>query len=284
MNGTVIKKVWGTACAACAVLALLGTAGREDRVLRVADRSTITLAGMAAELAPARAVFIGELHHVAEHHRIQLDVIRALHRSGVPVALGLEMFRSGQQEVLDQWTAGTLGEQQFRRTYERNWTLPWELYRDIFLFARENRIPLVGLNVPDDLTRKVARNGFASLTDEDLKRLPQGISCEVDDTYREFIRRSHGIPGHGGQSFQHFCEAQLVWDKVMALNIADRLRRDPGRTVVVLAGSGHAWRRGIPAQLRQLAPDVRSAVVMPLIDGKITPERVTADDADFVVL
>ena len=35
---------------------------------------------------------------------------------------------------------------------------------------------------------------------------------------------------------------------------------------------------------RRLAPDVRSAVVMPLIEGKITPEMVTADDADFVVL
>jgi len=284
MNRTAIRTGWRAAVAVAAVLLLLGAAGREDRVLRVADRSTITLAGMAAELAPARVVFIGELHHVAEHHRIQLDVIRALHRSGVPVALGLEMFRAGQQAVLDQWTAGRLDEQQFRRTYERNWTLPWELYRDIFLFARENRIPLVGLNVPDDLTRKVARSGFASLTDEELKRLPRGISCEVDDTYREFIRRSHGIPGHGGRSFQYFCEAQQVWDTVMARNIADRLLLEPDRTVVVLAGSGHAWRRGIPTRLRQLAPDIRSAVVMPLIDGKITRERVTADDADFVVL
>jgi uncharacterized iron-regulated protein len=106
----------------------------------------------------------------------------------------------------------------------------------------------------------------------------------VDETYREFIRRSHGLPAHGEQSFHFFCEAQMVWDTAMAKHLADYLARNPKRTAVVLAGSAHAWRRGIPAQLRQTAPNLRSTVVVPLLDHKITKDSVTAADADYVIL
>lgn len=284
MTGRIAVRASGLLLASLIVGVLLGAGAGDGWVFRVADRSLTTLDGMARELGGARAVFIGEVHSEADHHRVQLDVLRALHRAGVPMVIGLEMFRAGQQAELDRWTEGVLGEPQFRAVYERNWTLPWELYRDIFLFAREKRIPLLGINVPDDVISKVAREGFASLTGKDLQRLPKGISCSVDERYREFIRRSHGVRGHSGRSFEHFCEAQMVWDAVMAQHVADRLEIEPVRAVVVLSGSGHAWRRGIPAQLRRLAPDVRSAVVMPLIEGRIGRSSVTGDDADFVVL
>jgi uncharacterized iron-regulated protein len=253
-------------------------------VLRVADRTTIPFARMVQEITDAHAIFIGELHESAEHHRIQLEVIRSLHASGVPLALGLEMFRAENQVGLDQWIDGSLDEHAFRRLYEGNWTLPWQLYRDIFLFARENRIPLVGLNVAEGVTRKVARSGFSSLTPEELRKLPPGISCSVDNTYEDFIRRSHGLPAHGGRSFRFFCEAQMLWDAAMAKHLAEYLARNPTRMAVVLAGSAHAWRRGIPAQLRQTAPSLRSTVVVPLLDHKITKDSVTTADADYVVL
>jgi uncharacterized iron-regulated protein len=194
------------------------------------------------------------------------------------------MFQAEHQDGLDEWTAGRMDERTFRRLYEKNWTLPWELYADIFRYARDHRIPLLGLNVPADVTSKVARSGFASLDDEDLRKLPPGITCEVDDTYMEFIRRSHGVHAHGGRSFRYFCEAQMVWDGFMAKRVADYLAKEPRRTVAVLAGSGHAWRRGVPARLQQFSPRLRSLVVMPLIDGKIAPDSVTIGDADYVVL
>jgi uncharacterized iron-regulated protein len=253
-------------------------------VLRVADGKTISFARMASELVSARAVFLGELHHLPDHHRIQLSVIQALHEASHPIALGLEMFRAEDQDGLDAWTAGRMDERSFRRLYERNWTLPWELYADIFRYARDHGIPLVGLNVPESVTSKVARRGFSSLSETEARKLPPGVACEVDDAYMEFIRRSHGLPGHGGRSFRFFCEAQMVWDSAMARHLADYLARHPERSVTVLAGSGHAWRRGVPARLQQLAPGLRSLVVLPRIDGKIAHDTVTTADADYVVL
>ena len=76
----------------------------------------------------------------------------------------------------------------------------------------------------------------------------------------------------------------MVWDGVMAKRIADYLAKEPRRTIVVLAGSGHAWRRGIPSRLSIYAPEVRSVVVMPFFDQRTAPGTVTTGDADFVVL
>jgi uncharacterized iron-regulated protein len=268
-----------------ASLMLLGAARpADDRpVLRVADRATIPFSVMVQETAEAKFLFIGELHGVEDHHRIQLAVIQALHEADVPLAVGLEMFRAEHQQELDRWIDGSLPVRDFRRFYEDNWTLPWPLYRDIFEYARDHRIPLAGLNVPGEITRKVARSGFSSLSPEDLKKLPSGISCSVDDTYRDFIRRAHGPHGLSGGSFQYFCEAQMVWDRAMAKYLADAAARHPTRMVVVLAGSGHAWRRGIPNQLKQYQPSSPSRVIMPLLSGTIGDLDVTTDDADYIV-
>ncbi len=252
-------------------------------VLRVADGKKFSFGDMVSGLAGSRVVFVGEVHNVPEHHRIELAVIRALHDAGVPLMIGLEMFRSENQQGLDRWIAGSLDEASFRKLYERNWTVPWPLYREIFLFAREEKIPLIGLNVDDQITEKVARSGFSSLTPQERAKLPAGISCTVDETYEDFIRRAHG-GRQTGKMFRHFCEAQMVWDSAMAHTLAAALERRPGRSAVVLAGSGHAWRRGIPTQLSQIMPDLRSTVVLPAIEDEMTAGTVTKADADFLVL
>ncbi len=252
-------------------------------VLRLSDGKRIQLGGMTAELAKARVVFVGEVHSVPEHHRIELAVIRALHEADVPFMIGLEMFRSEYQDGLDRWIAGSMDEKSFRKLYERNWNLPWGFYRDILLYAREHKLPLVGLNVDEGVAGKVARSGFASLTPQERAKLPHGITCNVDDTYEEFIKRAHGHAMQSGKAFRYFCEAQMVWDSAMANTLAAALARDPRRSAVVLAGSGHSWRHGIPTQLSRISPGVRSVVVLPALDNEMTDRSVTKKDADYLV-
>jgi uncharacterized iron-regulated protein len=68
----------------------------------------------------------------------------------------------------------------------------------------------------------------------------------------------------------------------MAKHLAGYLAKNRGRTAIVLTGSAHAWRRGIPAQLRQTAPDLLSKVVLPFIADKIKKDSITIADADYV--
>ena len=253
-----------------------------ERILRVADGKVLSLPEIVEDLIQARLVFVGEFHTYQSHHHAQLETIRALKQADVSVAIGLEMFRRDSQPDLDRWVKGDLSEKEFEKIYYKNWNYPWPLYKDIFLYARKHKIPLVGLNVPPEVTKQVAREGFDSLTPEQRGDLPM-VSCRVDPEYMAFIRRSLAMHGHGGLNFTRFCEAQLVWDTAMAWSLLGFLEKNPDATVVVIAGSGHSWKRGIPAQVSSRA-DVPLKVILPEISGRVDREHTTLNEADYVWL
>jgi uncharacterized iron-regulated protein len=260
-----------------------GVMSDENKVLRVSDGRVITFAQMIADIKKADVVFVGEVHNMSEHHRDELAIIRAFHESDTPLTVGLEMFRADSQNALDSWVRGKLSLEQFLPYYYDNWHAAWPLYREIFWYARDHEIPLIGLNVPDEISRKVAREGFASLTQAERKQLPPGISCNVDPTYMDFIRKAYAGHAAHDRGFVKFCEAQMVWDKSMAWHLIAYEKKKPHRTVVVLAGIGHAWKRGIPEQMA-MDSNFTYRVVLPLIPDQTDRETVTTKDADYVLL
>ncbi len=233
-------------------------------------------------LEGARIVLVGEHHNNVDHHLAQLRVIQALHRAGKKVAIGMEMFRRDSQQALDQWMSGRMEEKPFIDVFNDNWTFGWELYRPILIYARDHRIPVVGLNVPRQITLQVAYHGFQSLTPEQKGSL-EGIVCDVTQDYRDFVQNAYGAHGHGGMKFEQFCEAQLVWDSVMAVNAIDYLKQNDERIMVVVAGSGHAHKRGIPTQIakRSSLPHI---VVLPETKGVYEKHFLTDQDADLILL
>lgn len=259
-----------------------GLAQEPLRLYDISTRKVVTLNNIVHRLGKSRIVLVGEHHNEPDHHRAQLQIIRSLANNGIPVVVGLEMFRSDSQEALDRWVASKISERDFQQIYRENWSFPWALYRDIFAYAKENKVPLVGLNVPRDITQQVARRGFHSLAPEQKGLLPF-IECKVDPEYMEFIRRAHGTHAHGRMSFEYFCEAQLVWDKSMAIHAIEYLNSRPGFTMVLLAGTAHVWKKAIPAQLEQssFAP---YTVILPEAPGSIERSGVTLDDADYLIL
>jgi uncharacterized iron-regulated protein len=256
--------------------------GAPRDLLRIADGATVTLTEILHDLKNASLVFVGERHDQKEHHELQLTVIRGLNEAGVPVAVGLEMFRAESQMDLDRWVQGEISEGEFKHVYDNNWTSSWNLYKDIFLYARTHRIPMIGLNVPREITRQVAQGGFRSLTPDQMGELPD-VSCDVDSTYMAFIRRSFDQHPHGESEFAHFCEAQIVWDTAMAWHLLRFLEANPEHTVVVLAGNGHAWKRGIAAQIRRWSR-ITYRVILPEEPERLERGSVSKDDLDYLWL
>ena len=248
----------------------------------VASKTEISLEQAAEKLPSPGIVYIGEFHDNAAHHAAQLAVIQSLDKRKRPLAVGLEMFQHIEQSVLDAWVDRELSEYEMRRAFVRNWSQDWDLYRDIFLYCRDRKIPMVGLNVPRSITRKVARKGFESLTPEEIGKLPP-IVCRVDREYEEFLRLVMG--SHGSDSgFSRFCEAQLVWDAAMAIYALEYLKNHPEHTVVVLCGMIHAWKKAAPEQAVREKADVQQAVIQPAVKGRWTPGKVSKEDADYLIL
>ena len=259
-----------------------GYASTPEQIHRVSDGRVLSLSELVKDLLESRLVFVGEIHTFQRHHHIQLQTIRALREAGTPVAIGLEMFRRDNQTNLDRWVAGELSEREFQKIYHKNWNYPWPLYRDIFIYARKHKIPMIGLNVPPEITKQVAREGFASLSPKQRGDLPM-VTCRVDPEYMAFVRRSLGMHGHGGMEFTKFCEAQLVWDTAMAWSLLRYLEKNPKATVVVVAGSGHSWKLGIPAQIRSRST-LPFRVILPEIPGRVDKENIALKEADYVWL
>ena len=268
------------------VICLVGAGGAvaDDGIIRMGDRQEVTFSTMVADLAGADAIFVGEVHNDPVHHRLQLAVMRALYERKAKLAIGLEMFQPESQQFLDDWVAGKMKEEDFQAVYSKNWTFAWSLYRDIFVFARDNKIPMIALNIPKQIASKVARQGFASLTDDEKKALPAGITCELKSAYTDLLKVAFGqvykqLIKQG--SFNNFCESQTLRNRAMAMNIARYRTEHPDRKVVAIAGIWHAVKGGAPANLLDVGKgSIR--VVIPEIP-ELGPQNATRQETDYLV-
>lgn len=250
-------------------------------VMRVEDREVIRVEKMIDEVRDTPLIFVGERHDAPSHHELQLDILKAMKRNGKRLAIGMEMFEESSQRALDAWSAGKVPEESFRKVFEYNWrNIPWSLYRDIMIFARDNRIPILALNAPREIVRKVGQQGFSSLTSDELILLPEGITAEVSDKYISFISSSYAVHGRNAGSFRHLCEAQMLRNRVMARRITDYFVRHPQTSMVVLAGGGHAREKGgIPAELTRVLP---YKVILPPVP-MLTQATINTGDADYLL-
>ena len=282
----VMKKMIAAVCFAALLVSAFGCwAGKDGNHHRLFDLNRdkeLLMSQVLTDLKKNRIVLVGERHSNRQHHMAQLAVIRALNEAGVRVAVGLEMFRKESQPALDQWIAGKIDDDRFEKIYYDNWNYPWQAYRKIFEYARDHQIPMIGLNVPREITRQVSRNGFKSLSPQQKGKISE-VSCIVDQEYMNYIRKAFGGHGHGQLNFIYFCEAQLVWDSAMAVYALDYLKKSPESIVVILTGTGHAQKGAVPRQIRARSK-LPYAVILPEIPGSIVADTITSKDADYIIL
>ena len=234
-------------------------------------------------LAGKRVVFVGEQHNRLDHHLIQLEIIRRLHEQHpqLQVAIGMEVFQQPFQQHLDDFVAGSITEQEMLRAtqYYERWRMDYRLYAPILRYAREHGLPVVALNLPVELTRKVGRVGLAGLTPEERAGLPAEID-RSDAAYEQRVREVFEMhPNDNEQPFKHFLEVQLLWDEGMAARAVSFLQEHPEHMMVILAGAGHlAYGSAIPQRLTRRLP-ADTSIILNSWQGVIAPGL-----ADFLLL
>lgn len=262
-----------------------------DAITDTASGSLITPADLPARLADARLVLVGEEHISMDSHRVERRVLEELHRAGRRVMIGLEMYPYPEQKWLDDWTEGRITEEAFLDGWYRNWGYNWLYYRDIFVFARENKLRMYAVNAPPAIVGKVRQKGFESLTPEEAVHIPRQIDAKSADHLRlfkaSFDEEASFHVGSSDAQWQAMLNAQCVWDATMGWNAAAPLLKDPDpkAVMVVLVGMGHVqYGLGIERQTRQWFSG-RIAAVIPVAveDEKKGPVKsVQASYANFV--
>ncbi|NDY42565.1 PDZ domain-containing protein [Dissulfurirhabdus thermomarina] len=251
-------------------------AGFAPPVTAVPSAAMASLDEIIDAVSTRRVIFVGERHDRFEDHLAQAAVIEGLARRGRPLAVGMEMFQQPFQAALDAYVRGDIDERTLleRTEWFRRWGFDWVLYRPIVTLCRRMGIPLVALNVPLELTKKVSKGGLASLSEADRAELPE---MDLDNAaYRQRLRevyRQHPESFH--RPFQNFYEAQVLWDEGMAEAIHRYLSGHPGVQMVVIAGGGHvAYGDGIPARVRRRGGYETATLLDP---GGETPRPGMAD-------
>ncbi|MEB3338770.1 MAG: ChaN family lipoprotein [Leptolyngbyaceae bacterium] len=207
-------------------------------------------------LKQAKVVYLGETHDSPEDHQAQLAIIQALHQQNPQVAIAMEMFQRPYQEVVNRYLAGELteAELQAQSQYKQRWGYDWEYYAPILRFAKANQLPVIALNTPTEVIRKVSREGLNSLTPTERQFIPPFSEIRTDNAeYRQMIRDIYDQAHHGhgsSRGFEKFFLAQVLWDETMAEGVVQFLQAQPDYQVVVLAGQGHVvYGYGIPSRV-----------------------------------
>jgi uncharacterized iron-regulated protein len=209
-------------------------------------------------LSLARVIYVAETHNDPGHHRLQEKIIRSLHRRDRSVTVGMEMIDVTQQQALDQYLEKKISWTTFARStgFESGWGKTSPAYKRIIQWSQRNRVPVLGLNAPQSITRKIARNERLTPAEAALvPRLP-----EPPGGFHKFQAAMAGHPSP--ESVRRYYQAQRAWDATMATTILSRLRHHQG-TLVVLLGQMHADpQTGVPWYVARNS-DVTQVVIYP---------------------
>lgn len=257
----------------------------------VASKCVEKLSQMMPTLSKANVVYLGETHDSREDHQNQLKIIQELYQGHNKIAIAMEMFQRPYQSAVNQYLAGNLTEKEFleKSEYKKRWGFPWENYAPILRFAKEKQLPVLALNTPSEITRKVASQGLESLTASERRLIPPFSEILTDNQeYRQrllAVFQKHQAVSHGSNhGADLFFQAQVLWDETMAEGVAKFVKAHPDYQVIVLAGQGHIiYGYGIPSRVarRLQGKVIQRSVLLSSPDEESTSKNRAI--SDFIV-
>lgn len=225
--------------AAALSLALLGAAGCATPAPLGADGQA-----RLATLLPADALLLGEQHDAPAHQQLQRQAVQWLAARGALAALALEMAEQGRSTAGLPRDASEADVQHALAWRDAGW--PWQTYRPVVMAAVRAGVPVLGANLPAARQREAMRDAALDA------RLPPAALAEQQQRVRD---------GHCGllpeSQIGPMTRVQIARDIAMADTV--RAARQPGRTVLLVAGNGHVHRAlGVPLHL---PPDLTTKVL-----------------------
>ena len=225
--------------AAALSLALLGAAGCATPAPLGADAQA-----RLATLLPADVLLLGEQHDAPAHQQLQRQAVQWLAARGELAALALEMAEQGRSTAGLPRDASEADVQHALAWRDAGW--PWKTYRPVVMAAVRAGVPVLGANLPAARQREAMRDAALDA------RLPPAALAEQQQRVRD---------GHCGllpeSQIGPMTRVQIARDIAMADTV--RAARQPGRTVLLVAGNGHVHRAlGVPLHL---PPDLTTKVL-----------------------
>jgi uncharacterized iron-regulated protein len=249
------------------------------RIWDVRGERFVTADELAARLASARYVLLGEKHDNPDHHEVQAALVRALLRGGRRPAVALEMLTADQAPAIARHVAGAprdaagLAE---AVDWKRSGWPEWAYYQPIVQAALDAGVPVIAANLAPATARSLARGEAGALPSDLAARyaldrpLPPASQARLTAEIRE---------AHCGDLPPARVESMALAQRARDATLADSLVRADGDGGVLIAGVGHVRAdHGVPVYLASRAPGAPVAVVAPLevTEGRDRPQDYAA--------
>jgi uncharacterized iron-regulated protein len=258
-------------------------------ILHLASGFYISKPQMLTNATRSRIIYVAETHDNPASHRLELQVLQAMQdKNPGKTALGMEMFTTDQQDILDNWVAGTLSEKEFLRQskwFSAGWNFAFDYYRDILWYCRDHSIPVIGLNINKKIARQASMTPMTELPPEIQRQLPE---MDMNDPYQLAMVEAMLAGHHGGsQMIGVFHRRQTLWDETMAQSVAGYLQNKPEMNMVVVAGGWHIeYGFGIPRRVFQRLPHSYTIIgskTIKIAEGK-NPQTMNVTMPQFPML
>ncbi len=249
---------------------------------------------MLDDLADVKIIYLGEVHTIARHHKLQADMLKRLNERGLKLALGMEMFSTQQQAVVDRWVSGKQSVNDLIRDLGKEHWTNLKDYEPVLTAGRNLGIHIVALNAPDDLVHKVAKEGLAGLSAEEKASLPEDLEQINPSSDRLLRLRLRVHKAFEDKGLQNIVLAQALRDATMARAVVEFLDSPEGKdaVMVVIAGSGHVnYGFGIPERVKRrlevpfriiLASESGELVLSEQEIRQMAPIHLTHKDLEFI--
>ncbi|MQX35279.1 ChaN family lipoprotein [Roseospira navarrensis] len=241
-------------------------------------------ASLAARLAGADVVLLGEKHDNPDHHAAQAWLLGLMTEAGRRPAVVMEMLDTGQADALagflarDDVSAADLGPAV--AWADSGWP-DWAQYQPIAEVALAADLPILTGNLPTGDVRRVASEGAEAVVG------PEGLAPRaLDSPLPDRLSKALGqeiLRGHCDMlpesALPGMIAAQRARDGEMARALLAGRALDATDGAVLIAGNGHVRAdRAVPWYLDRLAPQASALVVGILETPADLPDAPTAAD------
>jgi uncharacterized iron-regulated protein len=196
---------------------------------------SVPIAYRIAELMPSDALLLGEQHDAPEHQEIERATVETLAETGRLSALVIEMADTGSTTADLPANATESQVQTALHWNDRIW--PWTAYGPAVMAAVRAGVPVIGANLP----RQRMKDAMADAS------LDAQLPAAAHAAQQEAVRSGHcGLLPES--QIVPMTRVQIARDQAMARAIVKS--RAPGKTVLLISGSGHANKSiGVPLHL-----------------------------------
>jgi uncharacterized iron-regulated protein len=247
----------------------------QGTVVELATQSTLSFEAFVKAVAQAQVVAVGEEHYHPDIQAFELRLLQALvqHRPQ-RVALAMEFLERDMQSAVDAYLSGN-SDAATLQTQIKATPAFIEYYFPLIQYARQAGVPLLALNVPRSLARRVTQEGLQPVAESlppTARTYLAATFLPITPQYRTYflqaVASAHPL---SEEQRDRFVEAAHLKDDTMAESLAAFLERAADMTVLAIAGRFHFdYGLAIPALLQQRRPRVTMQ--------RVTTITVAADD------